>query len=180
MSTHLFSQPTLKIISFHLPDLHILKAKNKTKHTNCHFGSMINVTHKEDQKEWIKEQGWGWGNKPFSYNFREMSRHNETNSKSSCSTTILQKQFRILSRCKRNKAFKWREKKADKVSGYNTRDISLPYDLMWVSAGLCSLRETLFFNCAMEQKQEVFNLVTVTEQHLPPPPFHTCKLFCLG
>lgn len=128
---------------------------------------MINVTHKEDQKEWIKEQGWGWGNKPFSYNFREMNQHNETNSKSSCSTTILQKQFRILSRCKRNKAFKWGEEKADKVSGYNTRDVSLPYDLMWVSAGLCSLRETLFFNCAMEQKQEVFNLVTVTAAPSP-------------
>ena len=59
----------------------------------------------------------------------------KTNFKSSCSTR-LQKQFGMLGGCKGIKQlWRGRDKGADKVSGYNTRDVSLPYDLMWVSAG---------------------------------------------
>lgn len=69
--------------------------------------------------------GWGGGEK------------NKTNFKSSCSSG-LQKRFGMLGGCKRNKAnVEGGEREADKVSGYKTRDVSLPYDLMWVSAG-CS------------------------------------------
>lgn len=40
------------------------------------------------------------------------------------------------------------EKKAKeliKVSGYNTGDISLPYDLMWVSAWIVFIERNLIF-----------------------------------
>lgn len=36
-------------------------------------------------------------------------------------------------------------KRADKVSGYNTGDISLPYDLMWVSAWIVFIERNLIF-----------------------------------
>lgn len=82
---------------------------------------------------WVVEWDGGGETNPLVTIFWEMNRHNKANFKSS-SFTRLHKQFRILSRCKRNKA-NGEKKKANKDSGYNTRDISLPYDLMWVSAG---------------------------------------------
>lgn len=38
-----------------------------------------------------------------------------------------------------------KKKGADKVSGYNTGDISLPYDLMWVSAWIVFIEGNLIF-----------------------------------
>lgn len=95
---------------------------------------IINTTYKQGGKGWRLEWGWGWGG--------------ETNS----SVLIFKKKKRQISNQVAPLDYKsslecwadakgikqtWRGRKngADKVSGYGTRDVSLPYDLMWVSAG---------------------------------------------
>lgn len=51
---------------------------------------------------------------------------------------------------------------------------------MGVSLDCVHWEKPYFLTVLWNRSRRVFHQVTVTELNLPPPPFHTCKAFCLG